>query len=120
MKLIKQILMLTFLVVPGFSQAAMVWSACQTVTAVSDFIAYNNAVWLALSPGITGCGSTSIGGVGFVIGVDGVTTTNIGGFLSVSIAAYTTGHQVTVFYDNSSTQCATQIIAVGGYTAQCP
>jgi hypothetical protein len=106
------------------AQAALAWSSCQTVTAVSNYLAYSNSIYLTLSPGISGCtgnSGSSVSAVGFVVGQEGVTSTNINALLATSLAALTAGHQVMVYYDASTApQCNSQIVAVGGFAAQCP
>ncbi len=103
------------------AQAAQSWSACQTITAVTDYQAYNNTMILALSPGISGCGPSSIpGSIQFIVGTDGVTAANFNGILASSLSAYAIGAQVMIYYDTSVTNCAGVIISLGGYSGQCP
>jgi hypothetical protein len=105
----------------GSASAAPVWSSCQTITAVSNYLAYNNSIYLTLSPGISGCTGNGSPSVGFVVGQLGVTSDNIKSLLASALTALTSGSQVTVFYDDSTTpQCNSQIVAIKGYAAQCP
>jgi basic membrane lipoprotein Med (substrate-binding protein (PBP1-ABC) superfamily) len=102
-------------------QAAQFWSACQTIVGITNDQAYNNTLVLALSPGISGCGSSSIpGSMQFVIGTDGVTAANFNGVLASTLSAYATGAQVMIYYDTSVTNCAGVILSIGGYSGQCP
>jgi hypothetical protein len=110
---------------PTVSQSAMVWSPCEKITAVSNYLAYAyNAVYLTLTPAISGCTGNSGGNasaVGFAVGQEGVNATNVNSLLAAGLAAYSAGHQVKVYYDNSTTpQCYAQIVAVGGYYGECP
>jgi hypothetical protein len=103
------------------AQSSVQWSSCQTVVGVSDYLAYSNGVLLTLSPGIPGCSPAGIAGaVFFVVGAEGVTSENISSFLASGYAAYTSGHQVAIYYDNSSTSCPGVIISLGGAAGQCP
>ena len=115
MRLLTRMMFAVCLLAPVVSQATMVWSACQTITAVSDYLAYSNSVQLAFSPGIPGCGVGS-----FVVGQGGVTSTNVNSLLATSLAAFTAGKQVMIYYDNSTSNCYSTIVAVGGYSGQCP
>jgi hypothetical protein len=120
MRSLKTLLIVTCLLGPAMSQAAEAWSSCQTITAVVNYMAYNNAVALALTPGIAGCnGEGPTGGITFLVGIDGVTSTNINGFLATSLGAYVAGKQVMIYYDTSVTGCAGVVIAVGGDAGQC-
>lgn len=56
----------------------------------------------------------------FTSGLEGVTSTNISALLATALAAQATGRQVMIAYDNSSSACYAQVIAVGGYSGQCP
>jgi hypothetical protein len=105
---------------PAVCPAAMVWSSCQTIVAVSNYMAFNSSVLLTLSPGISGCvyGGTT-GGVSLTVGQESVDSTNINGLLAVSVTALSTGRGVMLFYDNSSANCYGQIISIGGITGQC-
>jgi hypothetical protein len=115
-----QTLAITVCFLPAISPAAMVWSNCQTIVAVSDYIAHDSSVLLTLSPGISGCvyGGTT-GGVSLTIGQVSVDSTNINGLLATSLTALSTGRAVMIFYDNGSANCYGQIISVGGIYGQC-
>jgi hypothetical protein len=121
MRLLKRVLIAGCLLGTTVSQAATyVWSSCQTIVGVSNYIAYSNQLVLALFPGISGCSGAGVtGGVGFIIGSDGVTSANIDGFLASSLAAYHTGTHVMILYDSSVAECAGAIISTGGYSGQC-
>jgi hypothetical protein len=98
-----------------------VWSACVTITAVSNYVAYNNSINLALNPAINGCDGNGItGAVSIVVGQDGVTSSNVTAYLASSLAAQMTGQQVMILYDNSTNNCYGIIVANGGYSGQCP
>jgi hypothetical protein len=120
MRFLKRVLIVGCLLGAAVSHAATyVWSSCQAIAGVSNYIACSNQLVLALSPGISGCSGAGIaGGVGFIIGTDGVTSTNIDSFLASSLAAYHTGTQVMILYDTSVTGCAGAIISAGGYSGQ--
>ena len=97
------------------------WSACQTVNGVSNYLAYSNAVIVSLSPGLPGCAPAGIpGAVIFSVNQNGVTSANVSSFLASALTAYTSGHQVMIFYDNSTGTCQGVIVSVGGYAGQCP
>jgi len=116
-------LMIAFCVLsPIMSQATTVWSSCQTITAVDNYLAYSTPqVILVLSPGITGCTNASAtGAVSFEIGQNGITSTNVNYVLATSLTAFAAGKSIMVTYDNSTSNCFSQIISIGGYSAQCP
>jgi hypothetical protein len=109
------------LVGPIKTASAVGWSTCQTITGVSNYLAYANSVLLSFSPGISGCSPAAIpGAVSVSVGSEGVTTDNINSFLATSLVAYSASHQVMVYYDNSTINCMTAIISVGGPGGQCP
>ena len=56
----------------------------------------------------------------FTVNVDGVTSDNVGSFLASGYAAYLSGHQIAIYYDNSSASCAGVIISLGDPSGQCP
>jgi hypothetical protein len=127
MNLMKRVMLVACACVPfvtAEAQAAVTWSSCQTVTAVSNYLAYNNSIYLTLSPGISGCtgnSGSSVSAVGFLVGQEGVASTNIQSLLATSLAAMAAGSQVMIFYDTSTApQCYSQIVAVHGFAAQCP
>jgi hypothetical protein len=106
---------------PTLAQSTEQWSSCQTITGVSNYLAFNGSVLLTLSPGISGCNPVGIAGaVLFTQGVDGVTSDNINSFLAGGYSAYLSGHQVAIYYDNSSVSCSGVIISLGGAAGQCP
>jgi hypothetical protein len=81
MRLSLRIMLGTSLMMSFASQAAQQWSSCQTITGVSNYMAYNNdnLLILALSPGLPDCNYNGIpGAVGIIVGQFGVTSTNIG------------------------------------------
>jgi hypothetical protein len=117
----KWMIVASLLVAPELAQSTEQWSSCQTVTGVSNYLAYANSVLLTLSPGIPGCAPVDIAGaVMFMVNVDGVTSDNIGSFLASGYSAYLSGHQVTIYYDNSSIGCPGVIISLGGVAGQRP
>jgi len=121
MRFLIRLLVAAAFLVPFASQATQQWSTCQTITGVSNYIAYGSSVILALSPGISGCNAVDLpGAMAFAINVGGVTADNINSFLAESLAAYLSGHQVTIYYDNATSSCFGTIISVGGVGGQCP
>jgi hypothetical protein len=125
MRLLTRMMIAVCMLAPTVSQAALVWSGCETITAVSNYLAYAayNAVYLSISPAISGCiGNTGGNGsaVALAVGQEGVTSTNIDSLLAVALAAYSSAHHVKVYYDNATNQCYAQIVAVGGYYGECP
>ena len=112
------------LLVPALAQATPVWSSCQTITGVANYLSDldsgYNGFFLSLSPGISGCGIVTAGGVGFIIGQQGITASNFNSYLAMSLTAYTSGHQVTIWYDSSSSSCYSAILVLGGNSGQCP
>jgi hypothetical protein len=120
-RFLTRVALASLLSAPVIAQSSEQWSSCQTITGVSNYLAYANSVLLTLSPGISGCNPVGIAGaVLFTAGVDGVTSDNIGSFLASGYAAYLSGHQVAIFYDNSTVNCAGVIISLGGAAGQCP
>ena len=109
-------MILVCMLAPTVSQAALVWSNCEKITAVSDYLAYASydAIYITVSPAISGCtGNGPASAVTFAV--------NVNSILAIALAAYTSGHQVRVFYDNATTpQCYSQIVGVGGYYGECP
>jgi hypothetical protein len=121
MRSLKWMMVAASLSAPALAQSAEQWSSCQTIIGVSNYLAYANSVLLTLSPGISGCNPVDVpGAVMFSVGVDGVTSDNISSFLASGYAAYVSGHQVAIYYDNSSATCAGVIISLGGASGQCP
>ena len=121
MRLATPILAIAALLAPIVAQSTQQWSACQTISGVSNYIAYGSSVLVTLSPGISGCSPADIpGATVFTVGVNGITTDNINSFLATGLAAYSAGHQVMVYYDNSTTNCQGLIVSVGGPSGQCP
>ena len=96
------------------------WSSCQTITAVSNYLPHSDAVYLTLSPGISGCNSIVQGASGFRVGQAGVTADTIKSLLATSLAAYLAGKQVMIYYEEVTGSCYGMIISVGGYSGQCP
>jgi hypothetical protein len=121
MRFFKWMMVAASLFASALAQSAEQWSSCQTIIGVSNYLAYANSVLLTLSPGISGCNPADVSGaVMFSVGVDGVTSDNISSFLASGYAAYMSGHQVAIYYDNSSATCAGVIISLGGPSGQCP
>ena len=121
MRFFKWMMLASLLTAPALAQSSEQWSSCQTVTGVSNYLAYANSVLLTLSPGISGCSPVDVAGaVMFTVGVDGVTSDNIGSFLASGYTAYVSGHQVAIYYDSSSSSCAGVIFSLGGPSGQCP
>ena len=111
--------LITCLFLPVVSQAA--WSGCQKVTAVTNYLAYNSSVFLTLSPGISGCSFASVtGAIGFTIGQMNVTSGNINTLLASGMTALTLGRGVMIYYDSSTANCYSEMIAIGGYDGSCP
>jgi hypothetical protein len=121
MRILSRVMLAMSLMLPLASQATQQWSSCQTITSVSNYMAYNSdsLLILSFSPGITGCtfNGTS-GAVGIEVGQFGVTASNINTFLAGTLTAYSTGHQVMVYYDTDT--CFGIIVANGGYGGACP
>ena len=107
------------LALPGLALAAE-WSACQTITGVSNYLAHSNDIRIALSPGAAGCANDSAGGVGFRVGQNGVTSDSIKAYLATALAAQLSGKRVMIYYDSSTSACFSSIISVGGFAGQCP
>jgi hypothetical protein len=124
MRMPRRMIVALFLLVPVVTHA-MTWSSCQTITAISNYLAYSGTIYLSISPGISACsgnsGTTAVSAVGIVIGQVGVTQTNIDSFLATSLTAMAAGKQVSIYYNEATApQCFTQIVAIGGWEAQCP
>ena len=92
------------------------WSSCQTITSVVNWTAYTPQIVVNLSPGIPACAPTAAGPIVFKVGQMGVTDELLKGYLATALAAYLSGKQVMIYYNNS---CAANILAVGGYYGQC-
>lgn len=103
---------------PMVSQATPQWSGCVSVIGVSNYIAANASVVLAVSPGIPSCAANGIpGAIQFANGYNGVSVTNISSFLASGLASQVSGQQVMVYYDSSN--CTGFVISNGGYAGQC-
>jgi hypothetical protein len=110
-----RLLLPVIFMMPVASQAALVWStSCQTVISAGNYLPFNNSVVLVLSPGISGCGVAGDSYSVFQVGTNGVSTDNINSILATGLAAATSGKQVAIYYDNSTSSCFGQIVAVGG------
>ena len=108
------------LVSPVVSEAASVWSSCQTITAVTNE-SVNGTLLLTLSPGISGCSALGVtGAVQVQVGQDSVVADNLTSLLATSLSAFSLGKNVLVAYDNGSSNCYTTAISIGGYSNQCP
>ena len=121
MRIVKILMALTLAGASFCSQAAGGWTGCVTVVGVDNYIA-TNALILAVSPNVPGCTSSVNGVAGaitFQVGSNGVTASSINTLLASSLAAYATGKQVMLYYDNAA-GCFGQIVANGGYSGQCP
>jgi hypothetical protein len=118
MRTVKRLVIAFGLMLPFATQAAQQWSSCQTVTGVSNYIAFGNQVIVAFSPGLPCTVPVGVpGGVSFVIGTYGITASNINTFLASALSAYATGQRVMVYYDDAA--CGGLIISNGGITGQC-
>jgi hypothetical protein len=104
--------------VSATSHAAIVESACLTVTAVVNE-EYGNAVVVALSPAIPGCTPNTTPGVQFVVGVNGITAATLNSYLASGFYALATGQRVMVTYDDSTSNCYGMAIANGGFHGEC-
>lgn len=102
------------------SSWAAAWSTCQTVTSVSDSIAYAGVVQVVISPGIAGCTDNGVSVVNFRVGEQGVTADSVKGYLATALAAFLAEKRVMILYDGSTSSCNSNILSVGGYAAQCP
>lgn len=121
MRSLMRLMAISFLFGSASAQSSEQWSSCQTITGVSNYLAYANSVLITLSPGIPGCSPVDVNGaVMFMVGVDGVTSDNISSFLASGFAAYASGHQVMIYYDNTTTSCPGVIVSLGGPSGQCP
>jgi hypothetical protein len=108
---------------PAMAQATIVWSACQTITAVSDepALSVGPSILLALSPGVSGCSAQGVtGAINFTGGQGGIASTDLSALFATSLTAFSLGKRVMVAYDNSTTSCYGQAIAIAGYEDQCP
>jgi hypothetical protein len=104
------------------AQATQQWSSCETIVGVTNMLAYNNTVDLALSPQISGCNSDQVSGsIMFTVGQDGVTSTNINTLLASVLAAFSSGQRVMFYYDydSSTSNCYGVIVSNGGNGGQC-
>jgi hypothetical protein len=118
MRALTRLMLALTLMAPIFSQATQQWSSCQTVTGVSNYVAFGNQVIVALSPGLPCTVPVGVpGGVAFVIGTNGITASNISTFLASALSAYATGQRVQLYYDD--TACGGLIVSNGGITGQC-
>lgn len=96
------------------------WSSCQTITAVTDYLANNNAVYVILSPGISACHSDAPGSVIFTVGQMNVTSSNINSLTASLLSAYVSGKQVMIYYDETTAPaCYSQVVSIGGMTGNC-
>jgi hypothetical protein len=123
MRSLSHVLLAAYLLIPSLGQAAIVQSSCQTVTGIENNVAGSPGnILVYLSPGISGCGTGGYSFSVFSIGTNGITSTNINSILAAALTAYTTGHQISVEYDNSTASCYGQVIAVGAglVAGNCP
>jgi len=124
MRLFRSLTLLAILFSTASAQAAITWSGCGTISSISNYIANSNQFFILLSPaGAIPPACTAIGGVpgsvSFMIGQDGVTSANFSSLLAIGMQASATGQPVMIAYDNSTSSCYGQVIAIGGYSAQC-
>ena len=102
------------------------WSACQTITSLTDYTSYNNSFYVNLSPGIPGCVADTNGAAIFRY----VTPAPPGSLLTpidiyknlfaTTALAYSLNKQVMIYYDNSQAPaCVASIISIGGISNQC-
>lgn len=121
---ISRVTLLISVLLPLVSQAAITWSACGTITSVSNYLANDNSVYVTLSGSAIPSSCAGIAGVpgsvAFAIGQEGISSTNVNALLATALSAQASGQQVMIAYDNSTSSCFGQDIAVGGYAAQCP
>jgi hypothetical protein len=113
----KGTLLLAMLMVTQSTYAAVAWSSCQTITGVSDYRAYDGAVYFPISPGIPGCTNGGLQRVRMTNGLLGVTGDTLKGGLAIGLIAFTTKVPVQFAYDNIT--CDVQIVAIGGYAGTC-
>lgn len=96
---------------------------CVKLRAVDNFAAYAGQFVLVFTPAVPHCNggvSGVAGAIPFVVGQDGVTDSNFDSLLESALAAYKSGHQVTIAYDQSTQACYGMAIAVGGASGNCP
>jgi hypothetical protein len=118
MKLAKLATLLLAFSIPSISFGAEQWSACHTVTGVTNFLGYNStnpSVWVAVSPAISTCTS----GVTFALQqlASGSTVETLKALLGSVTAAQLSGTRLMLYYDTTS--CTGTAVAVGGYSGQC-
>ena len=119
---LKRKLLYTFvasIVMTPICQATPTWSGCQTVTAVSNYLAADT-IYLVFSPGIPGCSSDAPGAATWRIGQMGMTADTMKSFLATALTAFATGRQVMIYFENATPTCFASFISVGGYSGQCP
>jgi hypothetical protein len=105
---------------PAMAQAAGIWSSCQTITAITDEPNLSS-VLVTLSPGITGCSPQGVtGAITFAAAQDGIVSSDLNGLLATSLSAFTLGKRVLIAYDNSTSNCYSHAVSIGGYAGQCP
>jgi hypothetical protein len=119
---LQKLAMMAACLAPIVSQAGIVVSTCQTITAVDSWLASGTpAIYLILSPGISGCAAITSGSVGYVVGQNGVTSANINELLAMSLTAFVQGRQVMIGYDSATLpNCNSQLLMIGGEAGQCP
>lgn len=95
------------LLMPAMAQATMVWSGCQTITAVSEEPAdpQGASILLDMSPGISGCFAQGVAGAINFTAAQGIASADLNGLLATSLSAFTVGKRVMVYYDNSTANC---------------
>ncbi|GFE83254.1 hypothetical protein GCM10011487_52540 [Steroidobacter agaridevorans] len=123
MKLAKCATLLLALGVPVTGFADNQWSACQTVTGVTNYLGYNTtnpSVAVALSPGIPNCNVDAPGAISFALQglTTGSTVDTLKTLLATLLSAQASGTRVMILYDAAT--CRANAVSVGGYAAQCP
>lgn len=97
--------------------------SCVRVTSVANYTAYSKEFVVTLSSGPTGCNgeiSGVAGAIPFSVGKNGVSDANFATLLDTALAAYTSGHQVTIGYDKGTPSCFGAVIVLGGLQGECP
>lgn len=105
---------------PLTSQAASSWSNCVSITAVTNEPPNSSILITFSGSGISGCSAAGIpGAIQFAVGQGDITADMMSSLLATSLSALGMNRSVQLYYDNSTTNCYSNSISIGGYLGGC-